>query len=72
MQIQELEPTPSIEITSSFESYLEMNSSSNDGNLPIAIRKGAKKGTQFPLYPLSYFVPYDKLSHTQDLSYFPK
>lgn len=72
MQIQELEPAPSIEITSSFESHLEMNSSSNDGNLPIAIQKGARKGTQFPLYPLSYFVSYDKLSHTQDLSYFPK
>ncbi|RVW44867.1 hypothetical protein CK203_087111 [Vitis vinifera] len=43
MQIQELEPAPSIEITSSFESHLEMNSSSNDGNLPIAIQKAPKR-----------------------------
>ena len=31
-------------------------------NLPIAIRKGVKKCTQQPAYPLSHFVSHEKLS----------
>ena len=34
----------------------------DDYGLPIAIRKGVRKCTQHPLYPLSHFVSYEKLS----------
>ena len=34
----------------------------DDYDLPIAIRKGVRKCTQRPAYPLSHFMSYEKLS----------
>ena len=67
MQVQELEPAPGNEVinhTAPFQEKISSSNEDNDNDLPIAIRKGTRKCTQHPLYPLSHFMSYDKLSHT--------
>ena len=63
MQFQELELTTSYEVNdpSSLEIFLDFVDIS-DQNLPIAVSKGIRTCSQHPLYPLSHFVYYDKLS----------
>ena len=66
MQIHELEPTPGNKVITHTERSQEIVSDfheDNEPNLPIALRKGTKKCTQRPLYPLSHFMSYEKLSH---------
>ena len=75
MQIQELESAPGNEVITQTEPSQEIVSDfheDNEPNLPIALRKGTKKCTQRPLYPLSHFMSYEKLSHNHKTSHTSK
>ena len=64
MQVLDSEPnssTDNVEVTPNSEDY-ESNVPVVDVDLPIAIRKGVRKCTQQPVYPLSHFVSCDRLS----------
>ena len=81
MQVLELEPNlgvddraDSIEVISNSESYESDVSDPKPGDdydPPITIKKGVRKCTQHPLYPLSHFVSYEKLfdSHKSFLTH---
>ena len=57
-QEQSIEPSPGNEVT-----ILEHNSTPIlDHDLPIALRKGTRECTNRPLYPLSYFVSFQRFS----------
>lgn len=67
MHVQELKPALSnkvINYTVPSQENICSSNKDNNNDLLIAIRKGIRKCTQYPLYPLSHFMPYDKLSHT--------
>ena len=63
MQVQESESTTSYEVNDAFSPTISPDFIYiSDLNLPIAIRKGTRTYTQHPLYPLSHFVSYNRLS----------
>ena len=65
MQVHNSEPMSSannIEVTPNSKDYESNVSIVDDYNLPRAIRKGVTKCTQQPIYQLSHFVSYEKLS----------
>ena len=43
--------------------------STDDSDLPIALRKGVRSCSKRPLYPLSSFLSYDKLSSNHSFSH---
>ena len=62
MQVEELEPTTSYEVNDLSSPEISPDSVDiGDLNPPILVRKGTRTCIQHPLYPLSYFVSYDRL-----------
>ena len=63
MQVQDFNPNSENEVTISnpplqFESHVN----NDDQDLPIAIRKGITECTNQPLYPLTHFLSFKKIS----------
>ena len=67
MPVLDFEPNPSadsVEVISNSESHENDVPIVDDEDLPIAIRKGVRECTRQPMYPLSHFVSYEKLSNS--------
>lgn len=68
VHIQESEPTTGNEVNTSLQSSPTVPIASHElvgtsePDLPIAVRKGTRTCTKHPLYPLSSFVSYERLS----------
>ena len=66
VQVQDFNPNSENEVTISNPSLQsESHVNNDDQDLPIAVRKGIRECTNRPLYPLTHFLSFEKISPIQ-------